>query len=69
MHLSQVKISNTSRDRATDITFLNICSTWGYEKPRKVMEFNSLNTVYRVLHHPAPISYQYSPSTCQPISR
>ena len=26
MHLSQVKISNTSRDRATDIIFLNICS-------------------------------------------
>ena len=26
MHLSQVMISNTSRDRATDITFLNICS-------------------------------------------
>ena len=25
MHLSQVKI-NASRDRATDITFLNICS-------------------------------------------
>ena len=26
MHLSQVKISNTSRDRATVITFLNVCS-------------------------------------------
>lgn len=67
MHLSQVKISNTSRDRANDITFLNVCSTWVYGKPKKVMEFNSLNMVYHVLHHPVPISYQYSSSICQPI--